>query len=206
MYGCNIQAYLAERGLVAWSDERTPRGTPKVDPARSKVYMHGGLQICVNLRGRDPYGLVDPDDFEQVQEEIVDALLDLRDPASGKRAIALALKKKDAPLIGFYGETAGDVVFVYASGFGWTAPRDGLVGIARGGANHGPQLPTARTAFSSNLAVFMARGPGIRAGYERDRERLGLIRLVDVVPTICHLLGIQPPAQSSGSVLWDIFE
>jgi predicted AlkP superfamily phosphohydrolase/phosphomutase len=205
-YACNIQAYLAERGLLALSDEAGARGRARVDLRRSKVYMHGGLQVCVNLRGRDPYGVVDPSDYERVQEEIIDALYEWKEPRTGKRAVALALKKQDAQLIGFFGETVGDVVFVYNNGFAWAAPREGTIDVARGGANHGPQLPTARTAMSSNLAVLMARGPGIRAGYERDRERLGLMRLLDVVPTVCHILGIRPPAQATGSVLWDIFE
>ncbi|MCL5040688.1 MAG: hypothetical protein M1299_12910 [Firmicutes bacterium] len=32
------------------------------------------------------------------------------------------------------------------------------------------------------------------------------MRMVDIVPTICHLLGIEPPAQSQGAVLYDLFE
>jgi predicted AlkP superfamily phosphohydrolase/phosphomutase len=206
MYACDIETYFAERGLIALSDETTPRGRRKADPARSKVYMHGGLQVCVNLRGRDPYGVVDPLDYERVQEEIIDALYGWKEPQTGKRAVALALKKRDAQLIGFFGETVGDVVFLYNSGFSWAAPRQGTIDVARGGANHGPQPPTAGTAMSSNLAVLMAHGPGIKAGYERDRERLGLMRLVDVVPTVCHVLGIRPPAHATGAVLWDIFD
>jgi predicted AlkP superfamily phosphohydrolase/phosphomutase len=206
MYACDIQAHLAERGLVALSDEPTPRGRPRVDRRRSRAYMHGGLQVCVNLRGRDPGGTVEPADYERVQEEIIDALYEWKHPQTGKRAVALALKKRDAQLIGFFGETVGDVIFVYNNGFSWTQPRSGTIDVARGGANHGPQLPTAATAMSSNLAVLMAWGPGIRPGYERDRERLGLMRLLDVVPTVCHVLGIRPPAQATGAVLWDIFE
>ena len=220
MYACSIQARMVETGLMALAD--TPespgapgagtgprlgaRGGPRVDRSRSRVYMHGGLQVCVNLRGRDPGGVVDPADYEAVQEEIIDALYDWKVPATGKRAIALALKRRDAQLLGFFGETVGDVILLYNSGFAWAAPRSGTIDVARGGANHGPQPPTAGTAMSSNLAVLMGHGPGIRAGYERDRERLGLMRLVDVVPTMCHVLGIQPPAQAAGAVLWDIFD
>ncbi|MFL6180488.1 MAG: hypothetical protein ACJ74E_11670, partial [Actinomycetes bacterium] len=137
---------------------------------------------------------------------IIDALYTWKDPATGKRPVALALKRQDAQLLGFWGETAGDVVFLYNSGFSGTIPLTGTVGVARGGASHGAQPPTARTDHSSNLAVFMGMGPGIRAGYERDTERLGLIRLVDVVPTICHLLSFQPPNHSQGAVLYDILE
>lgn len=198
---------LQECGLLAMEGDHSDgprRGS--VDWARSRAYAHGGLQFCVNLKGREPSGCVEPADYEQVQEEIIDALYSWKDPATGRRPIALALKKRDAQLLGFWGDTVGDVIFLYNSGFAWTAPESGSVGVARGGANHGPQPPTARTDLSSNLGVIFALGPGIKRGYERDRERLGLMRLVDVVPTVCHLLGIQPPAQSQGSVLYDILE
>ena len=177
-----------------------------LDWAHSKAYLYGTLSFCVNLKGREVHGWVEPAEYERVQEEIIDALYTWKDPATGKRPIALALKRQDAQLLGLWGETAGDVVFLYNSGFSGYAPDSGSVGIARGGASHGAQPPTARTAYSSNLATLIGKGPGIRAGHERDREQLGLIRLVDVVPTICHLLGFPPPAQSQGAILYDILE
>ena len=49
-------------------------------------------------------------------------------------------------------------------------------------------------------------GPGIRKGYERDRDSVGLWRLVDVVPTISYLLGFDPPADSRGAVMYDLLD
>ena len=62
-----------------------------------------------------------------------------------------------------------------------------------GGANHGPQIATTRTRFPSNLAGAIVAGPGIRAGYCRDYDKDGFRNLVDVVPTIAHMLGFMPP-------------
>jgi arylsulfatase A-like enzyme len=39
-------------------------------------------------------------------------------------------------------------------------------------------------------------GPGVARGAD-----LGSIRQVDIAPTLCALLGIDPPAQAVGSVL-----
>jgi hypothetical protein len=36
-------------------------------------------------------------------------------------------------------------------------------------------------------------------------DRLGPLHLMDVVPTLSHLLGIEPPAQSQGRVIRDLF-
>jgi hypothetical protein len=40
----------------------------------------------------------------------------------------------------------------------------------------------------------------------RPSDKLGYIRMIDIVPTICYILGIDPPAQSQGSVAYDLFE
>jgi predicted AlkP superfamily phosphohydrolase/phosphomutase len=162
--------------------------------------------VYVNLKGRYPQGTVDPADYEQVQSEIIDALLDLRNP-DGERAVALALRKRDAQIINHYGPETGDVLFVFNAFHGRTKlPKGELVRRARGGANHGPQIATTRTAFSSDLASAIIAGPGIRQGYVRDAEKDGLWKLIDVAPTIAHLLGFQPPRESRGGVLYDLLQ
>ena len=45
-------------------------------------------------------------------------------------------------------------------------------------------------------ASFTVRGPGVSAGAD-----LGLIRQIDIAPTLCALLGIGPPAQATGQVI-----
>jgi len=207
-YVCTLAKRLQEAGLLSYSGRpgSAQRPPETIDWSRTRAYPHGGFQICVNLKGREPQGIVKPEDYEAVQEEIIDTLLDWREPESGKRAVAFALKKKDAPLVGYWGKRAGDVVFIYNSGFSWGATKaDATIGSAAG-AHHGPQIPTTETEFSSNLAVFMMAGPGVKRGFERDYGRLSYTRLVDLVPTFCHLLGIRPPSHSQGTVLYDLLE
>ena len=162
--------------------------------------------IYINTRGRFPQGLVAPSDYERVQEEIIDALLDLRNP-DGKRVVAYALKRKDAEIVGQYGPETGDVVFMLNSFHGrGSLPEGQSVRRAQGSANHATMLPTTRTAFSSDLAAAIIAGPGIRSGYVRDDRSLGLWRLTDIAPTICKILGIEPPRDSRGAVMYDLFE
>ncbi|NOZ19502.1 MAG: hypothetical protein GXP25_00275 [Planctomycetes bacterium] len=199
-YGCNLLRRLEERGLL----KHNRKGG--IDWKRTRAYPHGGAQVCVNLKGREAHGSVSAKDFASVQEQIIDALLDWKEPKTGKRAVAFALKKKDAPLIGYWGERTGDVFFIYNAGFAWQNPKEGSIGPSPGGANHGPQIPTSGTEFSSVLAVFGIAGPRIKKGYVRDTNRMGYIHLVDLVPTLCHILGIDPPAQSQGAVLHDLLK
>ncbi len=154
-----------------------------------------GTEIFVNLKGREPQGTVAPADYERVQELIIDALLDWRDPASGKRAIAYALKLRDAALIGYWGDEAGDVQFCYNPGFVWGVNPDGAT-IAKSRspvANHGPQIVTASTGYSSMMGQLLAWGPGIARGVQRDERASGPAPIAGVAPTIAALLGCRAP-------------
>ena len=200
-FQCDYLARLEETGLLV-------RENGRIVWERTKAYMLPMriFDIFINLKGRSPRGAVDPADYEAVQEQIIDALLDWRNPENGKRVVAFAVKKKDAPIFGYYGPEAGDVAFVFNSGYGRGVTRHGSVAPARQGANHGPQILTSRTEFASNLAAAICAGPGIRSGYERDADTHGFWQLTGIVPTICHLLGIQPPKDAVGGVMWDIVE
>lgn len=43
---------------------------------------------------------------------------------------------------------------------------------------------------------LVVSGPGIRAG-----QRLDYAEQIDIVPTLCHLMGVKPPANASGRIL-----
>jgi len=212
----DVSRRLAEKGLIAI--EGDPAAGATLDLSKTKALPIGALQIAVNLKGRSPHGIVEPVDFEKVQEEVIDALQTWRAPA-GKPVLAFVVKKKDAQLFGYWGDRTGDVLFVYNDGFSWRDPAHSsheeafnadpgatVVNAPPHSASHGPKLPTDRTSITSNMAAFFLRGPGIRRGYSRDPEKRGFVRLLDVVPTLCHLLGFRPPRQCEGTVLWDYFE
>lgn len=192
---------LEEVGLL----KRTPTG--KIDSANCSAYFlpERGAEIFVNLEGRESNGIVSPHDYSRVQEAIIDALLDWRDPVNGRRVCALALKAEDAQLVGYWGPEAGDVVYIHNRGFGWGQPAGfGSVGDGRV-AIHGSQIPTSENDDLSNLGCLVIAGPEVRVGYERDWQRWGLMRMVDLAPTIATRLGLPVPRHSNGAVLSDLF-
>jgi len=200
---CHLERRLRETGLLRRAGDADD---DPIDWPNTLAYPFGGFMVNVNLRGREAHGSVDPAQHERVVHQIIDALLDWKTD-DGLRPVALALRKEDAPLIGYWGERTGDVVFIYNAGFAWGHPGAGASAApAPPGANHGPQVPTAKTALSSNLAVWVIAGPGIKPGYTRDMSRIGPARLIDFVPTLCQALGIAPPAQCQGAVEYDIFD
>jgi len=186
-----------------------PDGKMRLDPARSKAFINS-LHIYVNLKGREPGGIVPPEEYEPLRNEIIRTLRDLRDPADGEPAICLAVKKEEAGFMGMWGEGVGDIIFVYSPGHAWSGPEVLRLGERRtifpsGGANHGPQPPWTETEISSNYATLIMAGPGVRANrIKQDSEPS--IALVDLVPTICHLLHLPLPQQSQGRVLQELLE
>jgi len=197
----SILRALAERGLV--HIVKKERGF-QVDWTKSKVFVDL-TNVYVNLRSRYKGGVVDDSEYEEVRKQVIDALRSCKDE-EGEYAVAFALKREDAAMIGLWGEHVGDVVFAYSPGFTW-----GVDGIwegsqKAGGANHGPQIPTAETHYSSNYAIFIIAGPGIKKGYERNVDFLGPVLLVDIAPTMAYLLGILPPRHTQGRILYDFLE
>lgn len=202
---CDIYARLRECGLVELDD----RGLPVME--RSKAYLkaeRGGLEVYVNLRGRESQGIVPPADYEAVQGQIYRALASwTADTADGPRSVVgLALKKQDASVVGYWGDEMGDVLFAYSLGFVWgrNARGDVVAPVSSPGANHGPQIPTAATAHSSNFGLSLWHGPSIRPGYARDRRMQGPYRMNDAGTTICRLLGLRALGSLDGSFMHDL--
>jgi hypothetical protein len=199
---CDINQRLRDVGLLAGTDR-------EIDWAHTSAYTkrdRQGTEIYINLQGREPRGTVKPEDYARVQETVIDALLDWREPATKKRAVAYALKLRDAALIGYWGREAGDVQFCYNPGFVWGVNPDksAMAPSQSPVSNHGPQIVTASTGYSSMMGHLLAWGPGVARGVERDEEALGPIPIASVAPTLSRLLGCRIPKDCQLGVLEDM--
>lgn len=159
----------------------------KVDFSRSVCCPQRETYVYINLKGRDPEGIVEPEDYAAVQRQIIDCLLTYVDPETGKRPVAMALSKEDARLIGLYGDRIGDVVYAIYPEFG---------------AQHGAILPTAAHSVGRLNGVMAFMGRGIRKNVLFDRP----CHLVDLIPTICYATGLPIPEGAEGAVLYPAFE
>lgn len=115
------------------------------------------------------------------------ALYGYKHPQSGKRVIAIALRNRDAVLLGYGGPECGDIVYWNAEGYNF---------------DHGDSLSTTLGEKETSVSpIFIAAGPGIKQGFYTDR----IIRQVDVTPTAAALLGVRMPAQCEGAPAYQIF-
>ena len=188
----DIHRYLAKHGLVTLDAAGLPQRN------HSQVYLkdeRGGLEIYINLKGREPDGMVAQADYAAVQETVLHLLRNWHIVHNGqaRHAVAWALRKEDAASAGYWGDDAGDVLFTYNSGFVWGTSITGedICPVVAPGANHGPQKPTATTSHTSNYGVLLAWGAGVRKGYYHDRHQHGSYRMADAGATIAYLLGVK---------------
>jgi hypothetical protein len=208
----NIRKFLVDRGFLtlkagAEGLERDQVREEDIDWDRTKAYLKDdkGFDIFINASTGEA--------FDQIERDLLLALRTWVDEGTNQTPVALALPKRDAYLLGQWGDQCGDVVFTWDHGYvsGYFGQWRGIVnGDCVGapevrGAHHGGFLPT-RESFSSTFGTLLLSGEGIKAGYERPVEDLGYIHAVDVVPTFCHLLGVDPPAHSQGAIARDLFE
>jgi predicted AlkP superfamily phosphohydrolase/phosphomutase len=179
---------LLPRLPTARSRTKAPAGRPPatVDWSATRVYgvaTPGGLRV--NLRGRETEGVVAPDQFHAICAEVRTALLDLRDPADGRRVIR-AVHVRDAMPAGD-GEGASDLVIET------TDPYCSLPGV-------GPAslVPAGQRQAERERGIFILAGAGARRGVA-----LPDVDVRDVTTTLLHLLDVRVPADMDGGVLWE---
>ena len=172
--------------------------------------------IWVNLKGRDPQGIVNPNEYESVRDEIIDALYQLKDPESGKKIIKLALKKEEGEGLGQNGDRVGDVIYFLNPSYQLFDYKLEKLNPAKQPADilkkpeaypaqyncaaHAYYLPNAKLGNYTVSVPLIFNGPGIESGIELNK----IVNLIDIAPTLAHLLQIPKPADSQGSIIDEI--
>ncbi len=178
---------LHSMGYTVLKKDENGEEIPEVDWAKTRAIMTRSNSIYINLKGRDPYGIVDPADKYELEEQIITDLYGYKHEKTGKRVVALALHNKDAVLLGLGGPMGSDIVFVVHESYV---------------EDHGAGLSTAYGYNDTSLSpIFLAAGPGIKENYRTDRY----IREVDLAPTAAVLLGVDMPADCEGAPAYQIF-
>lgn len=171
-----------QRVFLSWSD---------VDWSRTRAYTLGGnfTGIYVNLRGREPEGCVEPGpEFEALRDEIAARLEAWRDPDTGEAIVERVYRREELHR-GPHAGRAPDLIFATKA--------EAYVGSG------GHEFSSKRVMDTSALfnghhriaGMVTIAGRGVHPG------RLATHRIVDVAPTILHLLGHPVPEDMDGHVI-----
>lgn len=146
------------------------------------------IRLQINLHGREPQGTVEPGvEYERLRDEIAERLLQIRDPDTGGPIVEQVFKREEiysGPAV----ELMPDLVAQNAGGYQM---------VTRFGDNvlFSP-LPEDYTGNHRMDGILMMAGPHIVPGQEIEGAQI-----VDLFPTILHLLDVPLPPDLDGKVL-----
>lgn len=184
--GTNIRV-MEELGYTYMKRDENGNELREIDWSRTKAVANRGNHIYINVKGRWPNGIVEPEDQYEVEEQLITDLYGYKDKVTGKRIVSMAIRNRDAAVLGLDGPESGDIVYFLAEGYNYDHT-DGL-------------STTYGDADTSLSPLFVIAGPGVKPGYTQR-----VIRQVDVAPTLATLGGVRMPAQCEGAPAYQIFE
>lgn len=101
--------------------KRDENGELEVDWSKTKAIKTRMNEVYINLKGKYPTGIVEPEDKWELEEEIITKLYGLVSPKTGHRMVSLALRSKDAVHVGLGGPECGDIVVFTSDGYNTAA-------------------------------------------------------------------------------------
>ncbi len=173
-----------------------------VDFERTKAcIMHAGMAgfLYINLKDRQPCGIVPQDEYEALRDELTARLLgdECRavDP-NGKTIQLFSAVHKPEELYGVSREDQPWLPDLILS------PHDSLAVVRKiRGGDVVRWLPYRKLEGTHRSdGILVATGPGIAAG------RKVKAHIVDCAPTILAMLGLRIPSDMEGSVITDMFD
>jgi predicted AlkP superfamily phosphohydrolase/phosphomutase len=183
------EGYLTLKSLPAGP---TPIGRVAIDWSRTKAWGDGGYygRCFLNVRGREPEGIVEPADYERVRGDLIagiEAIADERGRPIGSRAY----RPED-----LYREVRGVApdLIVYFGDLDWrSVGAVGMGGIHTFENDTGPD--EANHDWHGILVLSSVDGPAPLRG------DLGDLSIYDVAPTVLSLLGCAVPPDMLGRSL-----
>lgn len=173
-----------------------PTKTTCVDWANTRAFCSeiSGQGIFINLRGREPQGIVEPGaEYDQLRDQIIRDLTYWREPGSD-RPIVDRVYKREELYTGNYVNKAPDLLVVMRD-YSYLL-FNSVRFIGRGYLRN----INDASGFHRREGLFMAWGNQIASGHEVKGSEI-----IDLAPTILHLMGLRVPQAMDGKVLQTIF-
>ena len=191
--GICINEWLIQNGylkLVQYPSETTQFNKLIVDWENTMVWGEGGYygRIFMNVKGREPRGVIAPQHYEHFRNELIRKLEDLRDE-HGRNINTKVFKPED-----IYTECNGippDLIVYYGDLF-WRSI--GSVGNRTIWASENDTGPD--DANHSQYGIFIMRNGRSQYGVRREG-----VTLYDVAPTILNYMGVKVPENMEGESL-----
>jgi predicted AlkP superfamily phosphohydrolase/phosphomutase len=185
----NVNTILSNAKLLQL---KSGAGPGQVDTSKSKAWAataEGNTHIYINVQGREWPGVVAPEDYAKVQEQIIAALQETKDE-TGQPVFARVLKAEELGTLHMESPDVGDVFAQAAPGY--------YLSDALGAKKVLAPAPCCAAAgleatTPEMQGVFIAAGDGLAAG-----KTIAPVSILDIAPTIAQALRFQPAAAVQG--------
>jgi len=192
--GICINEWLIQNGYLVLKERpegMVPLEKVEVDWGKTRAWAAGGYyaRISLNVRGREPEGIIPPEDYEKVRDELAEAIAAITDE-NGVNIGSVALKPQEVY------RTVRNIppdLIVYLGDLSWRAV--GSVGLDRIYTYENDTGPD--DANHAQEGLFILYDPKASAG---GREAEGL-DILDVAPTILDRMGQPVPQDMEGKVI-----
>lgn len=168
----------------------------RADWSRTRAYSMGNIlgMIYLNVKGREPQGAVEPGaEFERLRDKIIGELFAEKCPYTGQPLFS-KVQKGEEIYHGPYAASAPDIVCTPAD---W---RYQVFGYQDFVSNRFVESYAEMTGHHRTDGIFFGLGRSFVAG-----KWIEDARLLDLAPTLLHLVGLPIPSDMDGRVLEEIF-
>jgi predicted AlkP superfamily phosphohydrolase/phosphomutase len=172
-----------------------------IDWTQTRAYAspHGG-QVFINLKGREPEGIVFREEYPSLRENIRKTLQGLIDPTTGVQVVK-GVHSRENIFHGPYSDFAGDLLIE------WNSEALGN-GLGSNTSGHVVSVSLMKdlsffqgwTGTHRPFGIFIAYGPQIKKG-----ETVSGATHYDIAPTLLYLQDHPIPEDMDGKVLTGIF-
>lgn len=162
--------------------------------------------ICINLKGREPKGIVEPGSaYEKVREAIINKLLNLRCPQTNEPIIERVLKKEEI-YSGKFTYKAPDLLIQwkndsYIQRPGYTNKNGKWFQVLTHKELEWAETVSRPSGIHRREGIFLALGKHIKQSFQIQDANI-----VDIFPTVLFTMGIPIPEGTDGRILTEIFK
>lgn len=144
--------------------------------------------IMVNLKGRQPQGIVEPgQEYDSVRKRVIELMSQVVDPETGQPVVEACYLREDI-YCGPFVEELPDIFLLLRPGY----KGDGQLDTGPVSATTQAELERFRGNHTMD-GIFMASGPAVRSGVTLQGANL-----IDVAPTLLYLMDIPIPEDMDG--------
>lgn len=168
----------------------------RADWSRTKAYSLGNIlgMVYLNVKGREPLGAVEPgEEYEKTRDEIMRDLAAEKCPFTGKTLFG-KVERGETIYHGAYARLGPDIVCTPAD---WRYQAFGYQDFV---SNRFVESYSEMTGHHRPDGILFALGSRLKHNAWIEEARL-----MDLAPTILHLVGLGVPTDMDGRVLEEIF-